>query len=88
MQPAQQIGHLGKVEQGFPSLLEGSTGSAATWIFRMGEMVAAKHRGREVMNLDWTFAYHLGARRFLGKAVYDDVNRCWSCYPTGVTAQF
>ena len=53
------------------------------------EVVAAQHRGRgrEVMNLDWTFAYHPGSEKIFGaKEAYDYVNRCWSCYQTVVTA--
>lgn|GEM_PF-1473661 len=38
------------------------------------EVVAAQHRGRgrEVMNLDWTFAYHPGSEKIFGaKEAYD-----------------
>ena len=52
-------------------------------------VVAAQHRGRgrEVIDLDWTFAHHPGSEKIFGaKAAYDYVNGCWSCYQTVVTA--
>ena len=53
------------------------------------EVVATQHRGRgrEVIDLDWTFAYHPGSEKIFGaKGAYDYVNGCWSCYQTVVTA--
>lgn len=44
-------------------------------------------RGRVVISLDWTFAYHPYSEQIYGaKDAYDYVNRCWSCYQTVVTA--
>ena len=44
-------------------------------------------RGRVVISVDWTFAYHPYSEQIYGaKKGYDYVNRCWSCYQTVVTA--
>ena len=44
-------------------------------------------RGRAVVSLDWTFAYHPYSQKIYGaKEAYDYVHRCWSCYQTVVTA--
>jgi hypothetical protein len=44
-------------------------------------------RGRVVISVDWTFAYHPYSEQIDGaKPAYDDVNRGWSCYQTVVTA--
>ena len=44
-------------------------------------------RGRAVMSLDWTFAYHPYSEKIYGaKDAYDYVHRCRSCYQTVVTA--
>ncbi len=44
-------------------------------------------RGRAVMSLDWTLAYHPYSEKIYGaKDAYDYVHRCNSCYQTVVTA--
>ena len=44
-------------------------------------------RGRAVIGLDWTLAYHPYSEKIYGaKPAYDYVHRCWSCYQTVVTA--
>lgn len=44
-------------------------------------------RGRAVISVDWTFAYHPHSEQIYGaKEAYDYVNRGWSCYQTVVTA--
>ena len=53
------------------------------------QVVAPAHqgRGRAVLSLDWTFAYHPYSHKiFAAKEAYDYVNRRWSCYQTVVTA--
>jgi hypothetical protein len=44
-------------------------------------------RGRAVISVDWTLAYHPYSEQIYGaKKAYDYVNRCQSCYQTVVTA--
>ncbi len=44
-------------------------------------------RGRAVISLDWTFAYHPYSEKIYGaKEAYDYVHGGWSCYQTVVTA--
>jgi hypothetical protein len=44
-------------------------------------------RGRVVISVDWTFAYHPYSEQIYGaKESYDYVHRRWSCYQTVVTA--
>lgn len=48
---------------------------------------AYRGRGRAVISLDWTFAYHPYSEKLYGaKEAYDYVHRCQSCYQTVVTA--
>lgn len=56
---------------------------------RHRQTIAPKYRsrGRAVMSLDWTYAYHPDSEKIYGcKESYDHVHRCWSSYQTVVTA--
>ena len=54
---------------------------------RKGLASVHKGKGREIIALDWTFAYHPHSEKIYGaKEAYDYVNRRWSCYQTVVTA--
>ena len=56
---------------------------------RHRELIAPRYpgRGRTVISLDWTYAYHPYSRKIYGaKAAYDYVHGGWSRYQTVVTA--
>ena len=54
---------------------------------RRGLSSVHRGKGREIIALDWTFAYHPYSEKIYGaKEAYDYVHRQWSCYQTVITA--